>query len=72
MTLGIQTPGSFPLEYETFIHLIRQILIFTVTVINIWTYYKHIHKKWNKIAPPKENNQIYPFDHLNSTKKAKS
>lgn len=54
MTLGIQTPGSFPLEYETFIHnLIRQILIFTITVINIWTHYKHIRKKWNKIAPPK-------------------
>lgn len=56
VTLGIQTPGSFPLEYEKIIIFpISQTLIFTMTVMNIRTYCKHTHKNRNKInnSPPK-------------------
>lgn len=76
MTPGIQTPGSFPLEYEKFIIFpISHTVIFTITVMNIRTYCKHIGKNRNKInnspkKTTKENNQIYPLDHLKSTKKA--
>lgn len=61
MTLGIQTPGSFPLEYEKFIIFpISQILIFTIVVMNIRTYCEHIHKSKNrnKIHPSQKKPQI--------------
>jgi len=58
MTPRIQTPGSFPPEYEKFIIFpTSHISIFTVTM-NIRTYCKHTHKSKNrnKIHPVKKKN----------------
>lgn len=57
LTLGIQTPGSFPLGYEKFIiFAISQILIFTVAVMNVRTYCKHRHKSETKMhSCPQKN-----------------
>lgn len=60
LTLGIQTPGSFPLGYEKFIiFAISQILIFIVAVMNVRTYCKHRHKSETKMhsCPQKAQNK---------------
>lgn len=62
VTLGTQTPGSFPLECDKFIIFPSSlVLIFTIIVMNIGTYCKDKHSsktKWKTPPFPAKNHKI--------------